>query len=46
MNWIDNYINKRTKELQQELIHQQWQQIYLEKAVEEIHAKQNNKKAP
>ncbi len=46
MNWIDNYLTKRTQRLQQELIHQQWQQIHLEKAVEEIHENQNKKKAP
>lgn len=46
MNWIDNYLNKRTQQLQQELIHQQWQQAYLEKVVEELNIKQDKKKAP
>lgn len=46
MNWLDNYINKRTQELQQEIIRKQWQQTYLEKAVEEIHTRQVKKKAP
>lgn len=46
INWIESYINKRTKQLQQEIIRQQWQQIHLEKAVEEIHENQNKKKAP
>lgn len=46
MNWIDNYLTKRTQQLQQEIIHRQWQQIHLEKAVEEIHENQNKKKAP
>lgn len=46
MNWLDNYINKRTQELQQEIIRKQWQQIHLEKAIEEIHAEQDKKKAP
>ena len=43
MEWIETYINKRTQELQQEIIRKQWQQTYLEKAVDEI---QNIKKAP
>lgn len=46
MNWLDNYINKRTRELQQEIISKQWKQIHLEKAIEEIHAEQDKKKAP
>lgn len=46
MEWLETYINKRTQELQQEIIRKQWQQTYLEKAVEEIHEIQNIKKAP
>lgn len=46
MNWIESYINKRTNQLQQEIIRTQWQQVYLEKAVEELNIKQNKKKAP
>lgn len=46
MNWLDNYLNKRTQQLQQELIRQQWQQMHLEKAVEELNNKQDKKKAP
>ena len=45
MTWFENYLDKRSKELQQEIIHQQWRQLYLEKAVEEIHATQKVKKA-
>lgn len=45
MNWLESYINKRTQELQQEIIRKQWQKIHLEKAVEEIHAAQQVKKA-
>ena len=45
MNWINNYLTKRSKELQQEIIRQQWQQIHLEKAVEEIHSIQQAKEA-
>lgn len=40
MNWLDRYTTKRIQELQQEIVHQHWQQVYLEKAVEEIHSKQ------
>lgn len=43
MTWLDRYTTKRTQQLQQEIIRQQWQQIYLEKAVEEIHEKQTKK---
>ena len=45
MLWFENYLNKRSKELQKEIIRQQWRQLYLEKAVEEIHATQKVKKA-
>ncbi len=40
MDWLDKYTIKRTQELQQEIIHQRWKQVYLEKAVEEIHSRQ------
>lgn len=40
MEWLDRYTTKRTQELQQEIIRQRWQQVYLEKAVEEIHSRQ------
>lgn len=40
MNWLDRYTTKRTQELQQEIVRQRWQQVYLEKAVEEIHSRQ------
>lgn len=46
LNWLDNYINKRTQELQQEIIRQKWDCCHLEKAIEEIHARQDKKKAP
>lgn len=46
MEWLDSYITKRTRRLQEEIIHKQWQQIYLEKAIEEIHEKQDKKEAP
>lgn len=40
MNWLDRYTTKRTQELQQEIVRQHWQQVYLEKAVEDIHTRQ------
>lgn len=45
MSWFENYLDKRSKELQHEIIHQQWRQLYLEKTMEEIHATQQGKKA-
>ena len=45
MTWFENYLDKRSKELQQEIIHQQWRQLYLEKTMEEIQATQQGKKA-
>ena len=39
MNWLDRYTTKRSQELQQEIIRQQWKQVSLEKAVEEIHSR-------
>lgn len=45
MNWFEKYLDKRSKELQQEIIRQQWRQIYLEKTIEEIQSIQKVKKA-
>lgn len=45
MDSFENYLDKRSKELQQEIIRKQWQQVYLEKAVEEIQSIQKVKKA-
>lgn len=45
MNWLENYLDKRTQELQAEIIRQQWQHIHLEKAIEEIHHQQNSREA-
>ena len=45
MEWLETYINKRTQELQAEIIRQQWQHIHLEKAIEEIHHQQNSREA-
>lgn len=46
MNWVESYIDKRTRKLKEEIIRQKWQQAYLEKVVEEIHGKQGKKEAP
>lgn len=46
MNWVESYIDKRTRKLKEEIIRQKWQQAYLEKVAEEIHGKQDKKKAP
>ncbi len=45
MSWFENYLDKRSKELQQEILRQQWRQVHLERAVKEIHATQQGKKA-
>ena len=47
MQWLTTYLDRRTQELQQEIIRQQWQKVYLEKAVSEIHDRQPDiNKAP
>ena len=47
MQWLTAYLDRRTQELQQEIIRQQWQKVYLEKAVSEIHDRQPDiNKAP
>lgn len=46
MNWLESYLDKRTQELQAEIINKQWQQIHLEKAIGEIHRQQDNREAP
>lgn len=46
MNWVESYIDKRTRKLQEEIIRQKWRQIHLEKCAEKIHGKQDKKKAP
>lgn len=43
MQHIEQYIDKRTKELQHQIIKQRWQQLALEQAVADIRDK---KKAP
>jgi len=47
MDWMERYLNKRISQLQQETIKQNWKNVYLQKAVTEIHNKQQDiKKAP
>lgn len=47
IQWLTTYLDRRTQELQQEIILQQWQKVYLEKAVSEIQNRQQDKnKAP
>ena len=47
MQWLTAYLDRRTQELQQEIVRQQWRKVYLEKAVSEIHDKQQDtNKAP
>ena len=47
MDWMERYLNKRISQLQQETIKQNWKNVYLQKAVTEIHNKQQDiKQAP
>lgn len=46
MEHLEKYIDKRTQELQEQITRERWQQVYLEKTVEEIHSRQNIEKAP
>ena len=46
MNWLANYLDRRTQELQVEIIRQQWKHIHLEKAIKEIRHQQDNREAP
>lgn len=42
MNWMEQYLNKRITQLQQEAIKQNWKNVYLQKAITEIHNKQRD----
>lgn len=44
MEHLEYYLDKRTQELQQQIIKQRWQQTALEQAVSDIH--KDKKKAP
>ena len=45
MNWLEKYLDKRSKELQQEILYRKWEQAYLEKAVGEIQSIRQMKEA-
>ena len=42
MIWMEQYTDKRLRELQQDLIRNRWHTIELEKAVEHIHDMQQD----
>lgn len=42
MNWLEHYTNKRLSELQNQIIRKRWQTIELEKAVDNIHKRQQS----
>ncbi len=44
MNWMEHYTDKRIAELNQQIIRDRWHTIELEKAVNEIQTRQQNKK--
>lgn len=44
MNWIDRYLDKRINELKQQSIKMTWQNMYLQEAVDNIHARQQDTK--
>lgn len=47
MDWMEQYLNKRITQLQQETIKQNWKNVYLQKTVTEIHNRQQDiKEAP
>lgn len=47
MIWLGHYLDKRISKLKQESIKQTWKNMYLQTAVDEIHARQQDaKEAP
>ncbi len=42
MDWMEQYLNNHINQLQQETIKQNWKNVYLQKAVTEIHHKQQD----
>ena len=42
MIWMERYTDKRLHELQQEIIHDRWNTVELEKAVKDIHKRQQD----
>ena len=43
MNWANDYLNRRITQLQHETLRQQWDKASLEKALSEIHERQQDK---
>jgi hypothetical protein len=47
MEWLDKYASKRIAELDRQIIHNQWESIELQSAVDNIHSGQQSiEKAP
>lgn len=46
MNRIDQYLDKRLNEMQQQVIKYKWEQVELEKTVKNLHIAAEQKKAP
>jgi hypothetical protein len=44
MKWLDAYTTKRINQLKQQIVKQTWNNTYLQKASQEISAKQAQKK--
>ena len=46
MNRIDQYLDKRISEMQQQIIKYKWEQVELEKTVQKLHMAADVKEAP
>lgn len=47
MNWMEHYTNKRIAELKQQIVHDKWRSIALDKVVDNFHVwQQDIKQAP
>lgn len=44
MDWTERYINRRITELKHQTVKQAWDKVTLEQVVEDIHARQQDKK--
>lgn len=42
INWMEHYTDKRISELKQQIIRDRWHTVELEKAVDNIHSKQQD----
>ena len=38
MGWLDRYTSKRIAQLKQQIIKDQWKEVTLEKAIDDIHS--------